>query len=325
MKKIFAVLVLAVFFLGSCNLFKKDPQKVVNDGLGEFSEVKKMQSNLVIKGTVRAPTGEKPEKVQFNLTVKGKSDVSEENSPKADLDFLFEGNMDTVKAAGRILFRTVEKNLYVSLSALEMPGENGEALKTQLASLFNKWWSLPVTSENSFSRLTSEQKELQEKLKNAKFLVNAREEGEDVVRGEPAMRFRVDLDKDALRIFILELASASDNQLSPEEELAIGESLKDVEFSGLVWIGSDSALHRIQGTLAIQPAQGPSSSFEFDYEGWDYGKDVAISVPEGAEPFSPLVLLPLMGAFSALPGAGEPAAPPAGAAIDEPLGSKQVK
>lgn len=328
MKKIVSALLLVTVFISGCNLFKKDPQKTVNDAVGKLAEVKKMNTLLVMSGTIQAPPGETPGKVQFSVNVSGKTDTSDKDSPKVDTVLKAEANVDGQKASGEVLFRSVDKKMYVKVGTLNIPGEAGATLNTQLTSVLNTWWSLPAGAENPIGKLGSEQQELQEAFKTAKFFTNAREAGEEDVQGMKNVKYTVDLDKEALKKFILDAARLTGNQVSPEEELAIGDSLKDVEFSGAVWVGDDDFLHRVKGTMAVQPKQGPSSSFEIDYSSWDYGKDVAVGAPEDSKEFNPLMILPLLGAFGALDGgAGDlPAGDlPPGTPIDNPLGAAQVK
>lgn len=322
MKKIISFLLLLTVAVSGCNLFKKSPQEAVNKGMERFAEVKKMSSKLILSGTMQSPAGESPSKVTFSLDASGKNDTSDSKSPKFDMDLNLTVKTDVLGGSGEVFLRSVDKKIYVNLANLNFPGETGEALKTQLGSLFNTWWFIPLGDENPIGKLTEEQKELQEKFKETKFFVNAQEDGEEEVAGIESTRYRVDIDKEALKNFVLEIARISGNQPTPEEEQAITDSLKDVEFSGAVWVGSDKALHRVRGTVTAQPKQGPSTSLEVDYSVWDFGKNVDVSAPEGAQEFNPLMLLPVLGAFGNLGGTSTeaPAVP-----IDQPLGARQAK
>lgn len=324
MKKAVAlVLTIAVVFSG-CNFFKRDPQKAVNKGIAAFTEVKKMNSKLTLSGTINAPEGEVPTKVQFSLEAVGSSDVSDSRSPKVDMTVKVSGSVDGSSGSGEFLFKTLDKKMFANLTKITISGATGETLSTQLASVLNTWWSIPLNDQNYFGKLTEQQKQLQEKLRTTPFFINAAEMGEEDVSGVKSTRYRVELDKQAVQKFILDIARMGENQLSPEEELAIGDSLKDVEFSGAVWVNDDDAVNRIQGRIVVRPEQGSSTSLDLDYTGWDYGKDVAILAPESPKDFNPLMLLPLFGAFSSIDQSA--AETPAGnGAIDAPLGAGQVK
>lgn len=322
MKKILTSFLLLTVLISGCNLFKKSPQEAVNKGMKRLAEVKKMSSKLVLSGTVQAPAGELPAKVIFFLDATGKNDMSDSKSPKFDMKLNLNVGADALSGSGEVLLRSVDKKIYVNLANLNFPGETGETFRTQLGSLLNTWWFIPLGDENPIGKLSKEQKELQEKFKETKFFVNAKEDGKEEIVGIASTRYRVDIDKEALKNFILEIARISGNQPTPEEEQAIADSLKDVEFSGAVWVGNDKALHRVRGTITAQPKQGPSTSLEVDYSVWDFGKDVAVAAPEGAQEFNPLMLLPVLGAFGSL--GSSPVEAPA-APIDQPLGAGQVK
>lgn len=321
MKKIIAGLVFVTMLFSGCSFFKKDPQKVVDEGVSKIAEIKKMSSLLVMSGAIQSPAGEIPGKVKFSIQVSGKTDTTDKDSPKVDTTMKLEGNADDQKVSAELMFRSVNKQMYIQVGNVKISGEAGKAIEGQLGSLLNTWWSLPLGAQNPIGKFTSRQQELQDLFKTTKFFTNAKEEGEEDVQGVKSVRYRVDLDKEALKKFIFDVARLSGNQVSPEEELALGESLKDIEFSGAVWVGDDDYLHRVKGTVAVAPKDGPSSTFDVDYSSWDYGKDVEVGVPEGAKEFNPLMLFPLMGAFGSLE-QGVAGAPEA--VVDEPLGAAQV-
>lgn len=311
MKKIIVSLgIVAVLFLGykassglvavlfsDSGWFSKDPQKAVNEGVAKFAEVNKMNSELNLSGTVNAPEGEKPAKTQFKLNASGRTDGSNDKQFKADVKFALDTNTDGSTMLGEFLFRTLDKKMYLNLSKFDVSDVDGASLKNELTEVLNKWWSLPVSEEGSISKITDEQKQLKDALKVANIFTRATKDVKEDVHGVPSTKYRVEVDKEGLKKFVMELARVSGNQLAPEEEVAIADGLKEVEFSGAVWIGDDDdVLHRIKGTITSQPKKGPSSSFEVDYSGWDYGKDVVITVPEDVKDFNPLMLLPFLGA-----------------------------
>lgn len=318
MKKIILVILVTGLLISGCSLFKKDPQKAVNEGITSFADVQKSSSQLVMSGTINAPPGEKPATVRFTIDASGKSDVVDKESPAVDMVFKLQASLDDKSGSGELSVRTVDKKLFINLTKLEIPGQSGEAIATQLSSVLNKWWSLPLGDNNPFGKFSTQQQEVKDKLKTTQFFVNSVEDGKEEVEGASATRYRVDLNKEAFKKFIIDIARLTGNQPTPEEEIAFSESLNEVEWSGAVWVGDDDVLHRIRGTVTVQPKQGPNTSFEIDYRGWDYGKDVAVTAPESSQEFNPLMILPLLGAFQGLDQAG------VSPVVDEPLGSSQV-
>lgn len=334
----FIASVLAVLLIMSatgCGWFKKDPQKAVNEGVLEFTEVEKMQSKLVMTGAIQAPEGEIPQRMQFSIEASGQSDTSGEQ-PKIDMTMKGSLNTDGNTGSGELAFKIVDKKAFVNLMKLEFPGEANKMVAEQLGSVLGAWWEIPTSEQNPLGKYAEEQEKIREKLKTLQLFTNAVEDAEEEVQGISCTRYRVDLNKEAVKEFLLDLAVSAGNELTPEEEIAIGESLNDVEFSGAVWIGDDDILHRIHATFTAQPVQGPSTSFEIDYTAWAYDEDVAIEAPASAREFNPLMLLPLIGTFGSVgqgaasadtgadAGANLPAAAE-GESIDQPLGAAQVE
>lgn len=330
MKKVIALSLAVLILISGCSWFKKDPQKAVNEAIAKFADVKKFSSVLNVKGLVTFPQGETPNRIEFTVTAAGKSDVSDEKSPKIDTDLKVDAIFDGKTGSGEIIFRTISDKMFASLTKLEIPGVDAEEMQAQMASVLNKWWSMPLGENNPLDRLQTEREKLQAHFKNTRFFTNAREDGEEEIQGMKTVRYRVDLDKNELKKFLLDIARTEGNELNPDEEKAIEESLQDLEFSGAVWVGDDDIVHRIGGTLTLQPQQGPTSSFEIDYRAWDYGKDVEIAEPADAREFNPIMLYSLLGAFGMFEpqGASTPLATgtdTASSAVDDmPLGRSQV-
>lgn len=297
MKKIIVLVLVGLVVFSGCTWFKKDPQKAVSEGIVKFSEIKKLKSSLKIEGLVQAPAGEMPQRMQFTINAESRSDISDEKAPKIDTSVQIAADFDGKKGNGELLFRIIDDKIFANLVKIELPGVDAAQMQQELASVLNSWWVMPVGENNPLGKLTDEQKKLREHFKNTQFFTNAIEDGVEDVKGEKSTRYRVDLNKDALKNFIIDMARSSENQLGPEETKSIEESLKNVEFSGAVWVGDDSIVHRISGALTIRSDEGPNSSFEIDYIAWDYNQNVEVSPPEGAKEFNPLMLYPLLGAF----------------------------
>lgn len=303
MKKILSFVLVVVFLMSGCSLFKKDPQKAVTEGVAKFANVEKMSYSLSVKGTVREAVDEQPSVVQLNFSMSGKTDGSDEKNPKTDSQISFESTQDGVKSGGRGQIRLVDKKMFLNIGSIQVVGQSEQTLSSVLSGFLNTWWSISASEESGpLKSFLDEEGKMTELLKNAKLFINAREEGEEDVQGVNAVKYRVDLDKTELKKLIVDIGRMSDNVVSPSEEAAIEESMKNIEFSGAVWIGDDDVLHRAAGALTITPQEGPLSatSLEIDFKAWDYGKAVTVSAPEGAKEFNSMMLMPILGALGSL-------------------------
>lgn len=329
MKKVTSTLLLVLFLTSGCGLFKKEPQQVVNDGFVKFVDVKKRTSDLVLAGTIQLPsTGEETggstlNKITFALNLAGQGDMSDKDSPKFATTAKLNLDVDGKKAAAVVELRSLDKKLYVKVNSISVDGAQGATIQQQLESFLNMWWILPL-GETPLDGIAKEQQQLEEKFKTTPFFTNAQEEGVDDVHGVSAVRYRIDLDKTALKNFIVDVVRIGGTQLSPQEETAIGDGLKDFEFSGAVSIGDDDVLHRIKGTIANQDVLGGSRKVELDYAAWDYDESFEISVPDGAREFSALMMLPLAGVLGSLSGSMMDGATATGTAPLE-LGAETTK
>lgn len=303
-RKIIASLIIVGFLVSGCSVFKKSPQAAVEDGMAKLADVKKASSTLTMSGTITMPEAASP--LQFTVNAVSKSDSSDMDNPKTDSTFKITAAADGNTVNGDFMLRVLEKKFYVNLVNVDVSGDTGAAMKTQLKDIFNTWWFFPVENgQNPADDLKAKQKELLEKFKNAKFFTNAKEEGKEEVGGVSATRYTVELDKAAVKDFLIEVLDSLGNaqgKMTAEEKTQVEENLKNVEFSGAVWVGDDEVIHRIKGTFTFRPkeAGAPSASIDVDYTGSDYGKDVAITAPENPKEFQPSALIPLLGAFGSL-------------------------
>lgn len=306
MRKLFALLTVSVVLFSSCSLFKKDPQVAVNEGVKKLAQVERGQSHTTVKGVIQSPTGEAPQKMDVNFDISGFSDTTDEDAPIFDLTMKIAMGSDDKKASGEIQVRSLNKIMYLKLNSLSIPGEQDPLVKAQIDQLLNTWWQLPL-NESPLKNLSSQQKELSEKFKTLEFFTNAQEDGADVVQDIDVLKYRVEVNRDAIKDFILAIARLEGNVVPAEEENAIADSLKGVDFSGTVSVGDDDVVHRIKGNLSMQPDIGALSSFDIDYTGWAFGDKMEVTVPEDAKEFNQFIFLPLIGALSAAQ--GEVAAP----------------
>ena len=325
MKKTISSLLVSVLLLSSCSLFKKDPQESVDIGTKKLGEVQRMASKFDIKGSVTMPPGEKLSSIRFNVTGEGKSDNSDMKNISVDSHYGLSVDLDGKKGNVEVDVKTLDKSLFFRITDVKIETKDGGNLGDQLKPLLAIWYKVPLQEGDALQSLNSEQQKVRDKFKNTQFFINATEDGEEQVQGMDAIRYRVDLNKNVIKDLILEFGRMTGNLVSPEEESAITASLDDIDFSGAVWVADDKAIHRMQGTVTVQPPQGATTSFDFDYTLWDLGKRFTVTAPEGAQDFNPLVMLPLIGALGSLTPPAEPEVPvEEGAAIDDPLGAAQV-
>ncbi|PJC36688.1 hypothetical protein CO046_04710 [Candidatus Peregrinibacteria bacterium CG_4_9_14_0_2_um_filter_53_11] len=310
MKRLTATLLVVSVLFSGCSLFQKDPQEAVNEGVKEFAQVKRASSLTKVSGIIHSPAGETPAQITFDFEVQGQADSTNQEEPRFDVTMKVNVGVDDKKGSAEIQVRSLNKKLFLKLNSLSLPGQPAE-LEEQLKTISQTWWNIPM-EDTPFGKLNEEQKGLQEKLKNLTFFENAAEDGPEVVQGMDGTRYRVDLNKEAVKELLVEISRLGGQIPSPEEQTALADALSELSFSGVLTIGEDDALHRVRSTVSVQPTQGASSSFDIDYQGWDYGEKFELAEPADAREFSPLLLLPLMSTLGSLSAPAEAILPAEG-------------
>ncbi|MBP9718595.1 hypothetical protein KBD59_04865 [Candidatus Gracilibacteria bacterium] len=302
MKRFGAVVMTLMLVLSACSFSKKDPAVAVQEGFVKMLENHEASTAATVSGTVAGPAGEVPSKMNFSMNLTGSSDSTDLAKTKFDQTIKIEVAADDLKGGGTLYLRSDGTDIFAKISDLSVPGEKGVAAVAQLEPLMNKWWKIPADVSSQLKQTEEEQKKLTEKLKTLTPFTNVVEDGEEDVHGDSSTRYRVDINKDAIKEFILEAARVGGNVMDTETVSAIEDGLKDVQFSGAVSVNNDGYMNRIKGTITIQPTDGTSGSFDFDMTSWNIGDKVEISAPEGAADFNPLMMFSILGALGSTGG-----------------------
>lgn len=314
MKRFGAAALVLMLVLSACSLGKKEPSVAVQEGYLKSLEVKKSSSAAIISGTIAAPTGETPSKVTFTADVTSSSDSSDVTKMKFDTTMKINVGIDDQKGAATIYLRSDGTDMFAKISDMQLPGEKGQQLVTQLSALTNKWWKVPAdfTAQIKQQQTAQNQEQMMAKFKTLTPFSNVQEDGEEDVHGDTSTRYRVEVSKAALKEIILEAGRVGGNVLTPDMVTAIESALEDVQFSGAVSVNSDGIMNHVKGTVTVQPKDtSGSASFDFDISTWNHGDKVEIGAPEGAADFNPLMMFSIAGALGAMNTTETPATPDA--------------
>lgn len=322
-KKIFIGLFSLLLILSACQK-EPDPETSVRESIALMAESNQYHFEISFTGKGQDPSGEV---VDFSAEAKGSGNTEDREHPEGDADLILGiTSKDGAMKIG-VSLRFLPGYFYAKLNELTLPGEG--LPKETTDQFLNAWWEIPIPEENSpFKAAPKEQEEIIAKLKTISLFQNISKVSEEEVKGELAYKYRADLNPEALISFMEEATKISnpEKQVTEEEKNALLDALKDVDFSGNLWVSkADGTLRKVSGTLRAAPKEGGNISLDFDAEFWDFGKKVAYEKPEGATPFNPALLLGLLGS---VPGLGAPATPEpvpvdGDIPIDQPLGAEQ--
>lgn len=304
-------LLVFLFLFASCT--RMDPQRAISRGLNKTLDTKRASLDFTLSSDT----------FRFQLT--GKSVKSKKGNGKFDGRAAIEVNDQDMNLGGSMDMRILGQELFLKLAELNFP-ENSPIPPDAANLLVGKWWVLPMNVETPYLKnLTEEQTALVNQFKSFTLFSNPTLVAEEPVKGAPSRKYKVDLNHEGLKEIFLALGKISGNEISEEEQKALDERLKNLEFIGHVWIAKRGGfLNRIAGDVTLKGEEpiadeGKSLTFKLDLMMWDFGKAVTIEKPEDATTFDPSLFLGLSGLGGETPEL-QPETP-----IDQPLGAEQAQ
>lgn len=252
---------------------------------------KELEGSLDLSGVYDASQAKDP-KFTFILGAKGSVDGSEEQSLTGEL-------------------RVANKNFYFNVGNLDKLAALGPYADL-VAPFLNKWWfvEMPAEAIESFgvygddeTNLTPTQKAMKKLNDETMFFTNVKNEGDDKVDAVEAVKYLVELDKEALKKYIVESGKISGEVLDEDDVKEMNEIVDLVNFKGNVWSSKkDNVAVKIDGTVTLTASEKTDNtgfSFNVSYTISNVNGAVTVEVPADAEKFDPFATMGAAG------GAGE--------------------
>lgn len=251
----------------------------------ENAGFKELSGSLGVSGVYDANNVTDP-KFTMVVDAKGSADGGEEQSLKAEV-------------------RMVNKNFYFMVGNLEFAAAG--PYSDMVTPFLSKWWfaEMPPEAIEGFSvygddaDLTPEQKQLKALAEGTMWFKNVKDEGDDNVDGAEATKYSVELDKEALKKYVIESSKFGDVELSEEDIKETEAALDLLEFSGDLWVSkNENVVIKLQGALSLKADEKTDNvGFALDtaYSSTNLNGAVNVAVPEGAEKFDPLATLGMGG------------------------------
>jgi len=276
----------------------EEPQDVLQDGLSKLMEVSSNSYTFSVKGDLKGPAGEEPEKVVFNFNASGSVDTKDSKDPKFNLSIKGDAMMDNDGGDLEAAFRMNKDAIYLSLIALDGKGEITipDEIKSELV---GKWWTMPIppgaleelastVPSSDVDNMTPEQKKIKELFETTKFFKDVEYKGSENVGGEPSHRYSAKLDKDAMVGFIVKIAEMQGSAIGQAEITEIKMAMGMFDFAGDLYVGQKSGvLNKVNGVFtlnATSDASTPSGTITIQATASDFNKPVTVQVPANALP-----------------------------------------
>lgn len=284
--------------LGAPAAPQKAPEVVLQEGMAKLADVTSYGYDLGLKGDLTGPAGQPPEKVNFDLKLKGNVDAKDPKDPRFNLSLSGSMMADADGGSGELSFRLNKDALFINLMKLDGKGSVTipEEMKEQL---IGKWWTLPIPPEaleemaksmpqGGSENLTEEQKKMKELVDQTKFFKNVEYKGMESVGGEQSYHYTGMLDEDAFMAFVAKAAEMQGQPMSEGDQAEMKEAMQYVDFSGDMYVGQNSGvLNKVKGNLTFtQDAEKstPSGTITIEFMVSDLNKPVTVEVPADAQP-----------------------------------------
>lgn len=279
--------------------------ELLQDGItGLYYDVDTASYEVGFIGTMMAPEGQVPQEINFDIDLSGDLDNTNPSEPKFSMNVDLGGAMDggdEEHLLGSIL--SDAQNFYMQLESIsDFDGTVGPEM---VEGFVGKWWRMEIppgafAEIDKKSDMTPEQEQIKELAKSTNFFKNISYVGNETVMGAKTYKFSAELDKDAVKNFLIEVAKIDSNVPEPTaSDLAeLDEMLATFEMNGDFFVGvDDKVMHGAMGSISMTPPEGGSMILDFDFKVGNLNDTVTVDVPTESELFDPLMLLGMGGGF----------------------------
>lgn len=309
----------SVVTLSGCDqkILDMDPQEVLRKMTVRMLEVETSS----FEGEVNLEAGGANEGVDLEIKMKGRSDKSDEDNQKSEVEMEVEGKITgpETEFAGGLKFEMVQmgQEMFFKLESLDLEGEEAVMINQLVSMFLGQWFKigadmLPLVA-TGFLESNDEQKALMNEVRKlaseTDFFKLEKDHGIEQMGGEETVHFSVRLDRDGAKKF-LQLVGMQMGTVIPDADLAQLDVMLDSLTEGIdLWIDTDDFdVMKMQMALVGQ-FEGEDGDADFDMrvevEMSDHGEKMQIEEPEGAQDFNPLMMMGGLGGMEGLEGMGE--------------------
>ena len=305
--KVGALVLATLTIFAGCTGAKNDKvaQETVQTALVNSSKVISGTYDVALSGKVTAAKGATAQFKEANGSAEfsGVYDKKVKGDPKLTLKVDIKGTLDAGKEqAVNGELRLTGKTMYFSVANLSIDGIPAE-YQAVITKLLGKWWSIVVPAESltqldaapADKDLTPQEKQLKDLEEKTQYFKNVSDMGADKVGTIDAEKYSVELDKDAVKNYLVEAAKIKGQEATSADITGLDNLMKLVDFKGNVWINkADNTLAKVDGAVVVSPGtetENLAMTFQATYTAT--AGDVKVDVPAGAQTFD---LAKIMGA-----------------------------
>lgn len=302
-----------VFAFSGCDLLNKAPStsanQLIQGAIKSFYSMRSAKYEIALNGDAlppsTTPTADPAQdqtqmnRGHFDFKLSGLFDFKDMTVP--DFSLKLDGITQEEGSAEQKLnvqLRADKDYIYGFLSGLPDLGEN---LPTDMIKVYmNQWWRMPIPQAAwstinvlpaPVEELTPEQLQIRELAQKTDFLKNLKYIGTDRVMGVSSYHYSGELDKDALKSFLVKATELGGQQVVDTQLESLEALMQGTDLNTEIWIGkNDMSLRRVSGNATLMPATGGTVNLNFDIAFGYINEDLKIDTPSDVKDFDPNIL-----------------------------------
>ncbi len=315
LKKVLSIaMVTSLVVLSGC-MAKSEPEKPAKDMIKEaMQNTQSAQSYaylLNVDADIAGPADQSPQNMKFDGTLGGVMHYGEAKTAP-NFTLAIDGNLQLnadPSAALKGEVRLLDKTLYAMVEKVPVPETE---LPKQLSDTFlNIWWSYPLPDDvlsqiglNPVSASEEEAQKVTAAYEESNFL-NPEFEGNEKVGSVNSYKYKINFDKEKFSEFVVKVAEIRGEPMSEGDQEDFKKALEVVTIAGSVYIADTDAPYftKVETTVLVNaPEDEIKGTVKLTWTISDFNDADMVKVPEGAQPFSPLLLgaLGLIGSGGAM-------------------------
>lgn len=293
-KKILAVVsaVLALVMLAGCGSPEASSEEMIRTGIKNFwNNVNSGNLQSTVQLAADITQDGKKDEISGNIAVAGKYSKKNKQDPRMDIDLSGDIIYQGIKYTGQLLMKAANKKVYLNL--LKYPIEANQQnpqLVGMLASLANKWYFIDggKYSQSALladeSKMTPEQKQIEEEFFKTNFFKNIKYEGKEKVGEINAYKYNVVFDNDAFVQFAVKASEINKKPATEQEVADLKKEMAKINFSGdiLVSVDTETLIGSKAALIYKDPDAKTNVTVNFDIKITDINKEFTVEEPSGA-------------------------------------------
>lgn len=296
---------------------QQSAEEVLKSAMEKMTEVKADSFEVSFDGNFRG--SEERGSVDFDFMLSGAVDALDPEDPKIDLTvdgtFSVEGMEDgesrdvNIDAAASLLLD--KENVWFNVMKLDLVGDDVPQLPSMITSLFDIWYVLPLPPEvqqeltasliASEEGMTPEALEVKRIFTDADVFTNPQYVGTENIKGSPAWRYSVTVDKQsAVDAFLAvsELGGTPSADIQQLRSSITPATLNSFDISAEVWVdeaaGVVSQMELTVNILATDATEGMSGTIHYRSTASNFDQPLTLDIPENVQPFPIEMLMGMM-------------------------------